>query len=135
MIIRHERPSDIDTITEITKVAFKDHPISQQIEHLIIRDLRAADALSLSLVTEVDGKVVGHIAFSPVTISDGTTNWYGLGPVSVLPDYQGCKIGTKLVTKGINQLKSLGSKGCALVGLPTYYNRFGFNRWISMSHF
>lgn len=83
MIIRSENPSDIEAIAEVTKEAFEDYPFSQQTEPLIIRDLRAAGALTISLVTEVDGRVVGHIAFSPVTISDGTTNWYGLGPVSV----------------------------------------------------
>lgn len=129
MIIRSEKPSDIEVITEVTKIAFKDHSFSQQTEHFIIRDLRKADALPLSLVAEVDGLVVGHIAFSPVTISDGTTNWYGLGPVSVLPDYQGGRIGTALVTNGIAMLRSMGRKGCALVGLPTYYNRFGFKNY------
>lgn len=52
MIIRHEKPSDIDTITKVAKVAFRDHPFRQQTEHFIIRDLRAADALAISLVTE-----------------------------------------------------------------------------------
>jgi len=99
MIIKGEKPSDIEAIAEVTKVAFEDHSFSQQTEHFIIRDLRAAGALTISLVAEVDGRVVGHIAFSPVTISDGTTNWYALGPVSVLPDYQGCRIGTALVSK------------------------------------
>ena len=134
MIIRHEKPSDIDTITEITKVAFKDYPINQQIEHLIIRDLREADALTLSLVTEIDGQVVGHIAFSPVTISDGTTSWYGLGPVSVLPDFQGCKIGTSMINSGLALLRSTSSKGCVLIGLPTYYYRFGFINYPQLIH-
>lgn len=134
MIIRHEKPSDVDTITEVTKVAFKDHPSSQQIEHFIIRDLRAAGALSISLVTEIEGRVVGHIAFSPVTISDGTTNWYGLGPVSVLPDFQGCRIGTAMVNNGLGLLKSMNSKGCALLGLPLYYNRFGFKNYPRLIH-
>ncbi len=134
MIIRHEKPSDIDTITKVTKVAFKDHPFSQQIEHFIIRDLRAADALTISLVTEIDGQVVGHIAFSPVTISDGTTNWYGLGPVSVLPEFQGCRIGTTMVNNGLGLLKSMNGKGCALIGLPIYYYRFGFINYPQLIH-
>lgn len=134
MLIRHEKPSDIETITEITKVAFKDHPFSQQTAHFIIRDLRADDALTISLVTEIEGQIVGHIAFSPVTISDGTTNWYGLGPVSVLPNFQGCRIGTALVNNGLDLLKSMESKGCALVGLPTYYDRFGFKNYPQLIH-
>jgi len=126
VIIRSEKPSDIEAIAEVTKIAFEDHSFSQQTEPFIIRDLRSAGALTLSLVTEVDGRVVGHIAFSPVTISDGTTNWYGLGPVSVLPDFQGRRIGTALVNNGLSLLKSMGGKGCALVGSPAYFHRFGF---------
>jgi predicted N-acetyltransferase YhbS len=134
MIIRHEKPSDIETINEITKMAFKDHPFSQQTAHFIIRDLRADDALTISLVTEIEGQVVGHIAFSPVTISDGTINWHGLGPVSVLPNFQGCRIGTELVNNGLDLLKSMESKGCALVGLPTYYDRFGSKNYPQLIH-
>jgi predicted N-acetyltransferase YhbS len=134
MIIRSEKSSDIEAINEVTKVAFEDHPFSQQTEHFIIHDLRAAGALTISLVAEVDGRVVGHITFSPVTISDGTTNWHGLGPVSVLPKYQGGRIGTALVNNGLALLKSMGSKGCALVGLPTYFNRFGFKNHPQLIH-
>lgn len=89
MIIRSEKPSDIDAIAEVTKAAFEDHPLSQQTEPAIIHDLRTEEALTISLVGEIEGRVVGHIAFSSVTISDGTTNWHGLGPVSVLPEFQG----------------------------------------------
>ena len=134
MIIRSEKPSDIEAIAEVTEVAFEDQSFSQQTEHFIIRDLRAAGALTISFVAEVDGRVVGHIAFSPVTISDGTTNWHGLGPVSVLPEYQGRRIGTALVDSGLSLLKSMGSKGCALVGLPAYFNRFGFKNHPQLIH-
>jgi len=51
-----------------------------------LRALRAARALTISLVAESEERIVGHIAFSLVTISDGSSNWYGLGPVSVLPE-------------------------------------------------
>ena len=134
MIIRSENASDIEVIAEVTKVAFEDQPVSQQTEHFTIRDLRADGALTLSLVAEVDGRVVGHIAFSPVTISDGTTNWHGLGPVSVLTEYQGRRIGTALVVRGLFLLKSMGSKGCALVGSPAYFNRFGFKNHPQLIH-
>lgn len=126
MIIRSEQPSDIEAIAEVTKAAFEDHPFSQQTEHFIIQDLRADDALTISLVGELDGRVVGHIAFSSVTISDGTANWHGLGPVSVLPECQGRRIGTSLVNSGLSLLKSMNNKGSVLVGLPAYFNRFGF---------
>jgi hypothetical protein len=57
MIIRSEKPSDIETIAEVTKVAFEHHSFSHQTEHFIIRDLRDAVALTISLVAEVDGQV------------------------------------------------------------------------------
>lgn len=134
MIIREEKPSDIDAITHVTKTAFEAHSFSQQTEHYTVRDLRTAGALTISLVTEIDGRVVGHIAFSPVTISDGTPDWYGLGPLSVLPGYQGRRIGMKLVNSGLARLKSMGGNGCALVGLPTYFHRFGFGNLPGLIH-
>jgi len=82
--------------------------------------------LTISLVAEIDGQVVGHIAFSPVTISDGSIGWYGLGPVSVLPEYQKKGIGKSLINKGLSMLKGLAGQGCTLVGDPNYYKRFGF---------
>ncbi|MEW5800512.1 MAG: N-acetyltransferase [bacterium] len=126
MIIRNEKESDIQAIFEVTKAAFENHPISNHTEQFIVDALRAANALTISLVAEVDGKVVGHIAFSPVTISDGSHNWYGLGPVSVLPEFQKQGIGKALIHEGLSLLKSLGAQGCVLVGEPEYYKRFGF---------
>jgi len=134
LIIRSENPSDIKAIAEVTQEAFVDHSFSQNTEHFIIHDLRADDALTISLVSEVDGLVVGHIAFSAVTISDGTTNWHGLGPVSVRPQYQGRRIGTALINSGLALLKSMSSKGCVLVGLPTYFKRFGFWNHPQLTH-
>ena len=126
MIIRDETPSDIDVITKITVAAFADCPHGNHTEHFIIHALRAADALTVSLVADVEGIVVGHIAFSPVTISDSSQNWYGLGPISVLPDYQKQGIGKALIHEGLSLLKGLGARGCVLVGDPKYYEQFGF---------
>jgi putative acetyltransferase len=126
MIIRNEMKSDVEIISEVTKQAFENHPYSHQTEQFIINALRDSHALTISLVAEIDGKVVGHIAFSPVTISDGSQDWYGLGPVSVLPEFQKQGIGKSLVREGLSLLKSLGAKGCVLVGDPKYYKRFGF---------
>jgi putative acetyltransferase len=134
MIIRHEIESDYDAISDITKAAFENHPYSKNTEHFIINTLRAANALTVSLVAEIDGKLMGHIAFSPVTFSDGSENWYGLGPISVLPDYQKQGIGTKLVNEGLSLLKALGAEGCVLVGDPNYYKRFGFSSPDGLQH-
>ena len=126
MIIRSETASDIDAIAEVTIDAFRTLTISNHTEQFIINALRVADALAISLVAEIDGRVVGHIAFSPVTISDGSTGWYGLGPVSVLLEYQKQGIGKSLINKGLSMLKESDGQGCALVGDPNYYKRFGF---------
>ena len=134
MIVRNERDVDIEAITEITIAAFKNHPISNHTEQFIIHALRAARALTVSLVAEIDGQVVGHIAFSPVTVSDSATAWYGLGPVSVLPDHQKQGIGKALVNQGLSLLKEMGGQGCALVGDPNYYKRFGFKNYPELVH-
>ena len=96
MIIRKEEPADIAAIADVTIAAFENHPISHQTEHFIIDALRTADVLVVSLVAEIDGRIVGHIAFSSVSISDGATGWYGLGPISVLPDCQNVYAGLKV---------------------------------------
>ncbi len=126
MIIREETTSDIEAITQVTIAAFRALPISNHTEQFIIKALRAAGALTLSLVAEIDGRVVGHVAFSPVIISDGTKDWYGLGPVSVLPEYQRKGIGKALIREGLSRLKALDARGCCLVGHPEYYRKFGF---------
>ena len=126
MIIRNETISDIEAISKITFAAFQTLAISNQTEQFIINALRDAKALTISLVAEVDGKVVGHIAFSPISISDGSLNWYGLGPISVLPKYQKQGIGKSLILKGLSLLKDIGGQGCALAGDPNFYKRFGF---------
>ena len=126
IIIRNETPRDADAITAVTISAFKTLAVSRQTEPFVIQALRAAKVLALSLVAEVDGRVVGHIAFSPITLSDGTSDWYGLGPVSVLPEYQRRGIGKSLVAEGLSGLKSLNARGCCVVGHPEYYGKFGF---------
>ena len=126
MIIRSEAASDIQAIAEVTIAAFKNLEVSNQTEQFIIETLRAAEMLTISLVAEIDGRVVGHIAFSPVTISDGSRNWYGIGPLSVLPEYQRQGIGTALMQHGLSLLREMGGQGCCLVGDPGYYKRFGF---------
>ena len=134
IIIRNEIDADVDAITEVTVAAFKTLEISNHTEQFIIEALRADNALTVSLIAEVDGHVVGHVAFSPVTISDGTQNWYGLGPVSVLPRYQRKGIGKSLILEGISRLKGLNAKGCCLVGHPDYYRKLGFKNVSGLVH-
>lgn len=126
MIIREERESDHKAISDVTEAAFKNHPYGSGTEQFIVKALREGGSLSVSLVAELEGSVVGHIAFSPVKFSDGNEGWYGLGPVSVEPGYQGLGIGTELVNSGLKILKDKGAGGCVLVGEPSFYKRFGF---------
>ena len=134
MIIRNETISDIEAISKVTIAAFQNLQISNHTEQFIINALRNANALTISLVAEIDGQVVGHIAFSPVTISDGTSNWYGLGPVSVLPAYQRQGIGKALIQEGLSRLKDMNAQGCCLVGHPDYYRKFGFTNMSGLVH-
>lgn len=126
LLIRSEQAGDNEAITQVTYAAFlgkfSDHPT----EHLIVNALREADMLTLSLVAEIDGNVVGHVAFSPVTINETFMDWYGLGPISVAPAFQKQGIGSKMIVDGLAKLRDLGAKGCVLEGSPAYYSRFGF---------
>jgi putative acetyltransferase len=134
VVIRNETGVDVSAISEVTVAAFNTLEISNHTEQFIIAALRAAKALTISLVAESNDRVVGHIAFSPVTISDGTQNWYGLGPVSVLPEYQRNGIGKALIQEGLSRLKDLNAQGCCLVGHPDYYKRFGFKNMPGFVH-
>lgn len=134
IVIRAEKNTDITAISEVTIAAFKTLEISNHTEQFIIDALRSAKALTLSLVAEADGLVVGHIAFSPVNISDGTINWYGLGPISVLPKHQRQGIGKALIREGLSRLKDINAKGCCLVGHPGYYRQFGFENVTGLGH-
>lgn len=134
LIVRDETADDVDAIRDVTISAFETMEISQHTEQLVISALREAEALTLSLVAEFDGRIVGHIAFSPVSISDGTRNWYGLGPVSVLPEYQRNGIGKALIGEGMARLRALNARGCCLVGHPDYYTKFGFKNLPGLIH-
>uniref|UniRef100_Q3AT06 Acetyltransferase, GNAT family n=1 Tax=Chlorobium chlorochromatii (strain CaD3) TaxID=340177 RepID=Q3AT06_CHLCH len=134
IVIRNEANADIRAISEVTAAAFQTLEISNHTEQFIIEALRATKALTVSLVAEIDGLVIGHIAFSPVTISDGTRNWYGLGPVSVLPAYQQQGIGKALIWEGLLRLKDMNAQGCCLVGHPDYYIKFGFKNLPGLVH-
>jgi len=124
--IRPETPGDETSIGEITQRAFASHPHSNQTEHFIIDGLRKANAMTISLVAQIGDTIVGHIAFSPVEISDKTADWFGLGPIAISPEHQRNGIGSSLVRAGLNRLKTLGAKGCVLAGDSAFYGRFGF---------
>lgn len=124
--LRSERPSDTAAIDTLIAKAFLDAPHASHTEHFIVGALREAGQLSLSLVATDHGDIVGHVAVSPVAVSEGTEGWYGLGPVSVAPERQGQGIGARLVQQALAELRRLGAEGCVVLGEPAYYGRFGF---------
>ena len=124
--IRPEAPGDEATIFALTEAAFADMPFSEGDEPELVNKLRADGDLTLSLVAEDADRIVGHIAFSPVTISDDAADWYGLGPVSVWPDLHHQGIGGALIKRGIADMRQIGARGIVLLGSNVYYPRFGF---------
>ncbi|MEM7441642.1 MAG: N-acetyltransferase [Pseudomonadota bacterium] len=122
--IRTERTEDVAAIHSLTQRAFEGLSYSDGTEPHIINKLRADGDLSLSLVAE-DENIIGHIAFSPVTI-DEKVGWTGLGPISVEPTCQGIGVGAALMHAGLAQMKAARALGCVLIGDPRYYSRFGF---------
>lgn len=126
MKIRAECAADIAAIDALTVAAFEYAAHSSHTEQFIVRDLRRAGALFLSLVAEEGGALIGHVAISPVSISHTDARWYGLGPISVAPAWQGRGVGTALMQAVLQELRASGAAGCVLLGEPGYYGRFGF---------
>jgi putative acetyltransferase len=124
--IRSELPSDVTAIETVTAAAFLNAPHTSHTEQFIVNALRKAGMLSVSLVAEDNGEIVGHVAISPVAISDDSSGWYILGPIAVAPDRQGLGIGSQLMEQALAELGKLEAAGCILVGNPNYYGRFGF---------
>lgn len=132
--IRPEAPGDERAIFALTKAAFADMPFSDGDEQHLVDRLREDGDLAISLVAEDAQRIVGHIALSPVSISDGTRGWLGLGPVSVWPELQGQRIGHALVERAIADARAAGAKGIVLLGDPGYYARFGFGHSPRLSY-
>lgn len=124
--IRRELHSDVAAIDALIVSAFLHAPHSNHREQCIVKALREAKQLSLSLVAEEKGDIIGHVAVSPVSISDGTQQWYGLGPISVAPEWQRQGLGSALMEQALTELRKLGAAGCVVLGEPQYYGRFGF---------
>lgn len=125
-VVRHENKLDQNAIAELTKRAFAPMEYSDGDEQDMIDRLRKSGRLSLSLLVEHQGVLVGHVAFARMLTSNRPTDWYSLGPIAVEPHLQRRHIGTALIHAGLDQLRSIGALGCVLVGDPHYYLRFGF---------
>lgn len=127
LILRNEQDQDVDAIFKLTESAFKNAEHTDHTEQFIVNALRKAQLLTLSIVAEREQQIIGHVAISPVQISSGAPNWYGLGPISVAPEYQQQGVGSALMQHSLQQLKQLGASGCVVLGDPAYYSKFGFN--------
>lgn len=122
--IAPETADDRDAVFRVNALAFGREAEAQLVEALQLRG-----RVHLSLVAHRAGQVVGHALFSPVTIEDGSGEGCpgaGLGPVAVLPDLQGQRIGSRLIEAGLEMLKAEGVPFCVVLGHAAYYPRFGF---------
>jgi putative acetyltransferase len=126
MWIREEGPDDIDAIHDLVRRAFAGFPGEGMLESRIVDTLRAEHALAVSQVADNDGRIAGHIAFSPARPSRDGDRWYVLGPVAVEPSDQGHGVGGALVRAGLRLLEEREADGCVVLGDPKYYARFGF---------
>lgn len=120
VLIRPERPSDSYAVRRVHDLAF-----GTPDEYQVVEALRTNGGMTLALVAEVDGEIVGQITFSPVTI-DREYQAIGLGPVAVLPEHQRQGIGSRLIREGLDAVREAGHEAVFLVGHPEYYPRFGF---------
>ena len=125
MTVRKERAGEAAAIAGVIARAFAGAPHSDGTEAQIVERLREAGGLSLSLVAQDSGVIVGHAAFSPVEIGEAQ-GWFGLGPVAVEPARQGEQIGAALIEAGLERLRAAGAAGCVVLGDPAYYGRFGY---------
>ena len=129
--IREETQADYEVVFKLTEEAFRTLAISEHREQFLIERLRKSEAfvpqLSLVACTE-DGKVVGHILLTRITIEDGQTirESLVLAPVSVLPEFQNRGIGGQLIQAAHDKARELGFGSVILVGHEAYYPRFGY---------
>jgi putative acetyltransferase len=124
LYLRRERPDDVAAVDAVHRAAFPGDD-----EARLVAALRDNGHASPSLVAELDGQIVGHIVFSPVTL-DPPAPLVGLGlaPVAVLPAHQRQGIGSRLIKEGIAECREMGVDYVVVLGHPAYYPRFGFRR-------
>ena len=121
--IRPETPADIEAIFKIESAAFQGDAHGE-----LVNRLRADGALLLSHVALLNDEIVGHAAYSLLTVTDGgiARHFPGLGPIGVAPPLQGRGIGSALIRAGLEAMREMGYGMLFLVGSPAYYPRFGF---------
>ncbi|MCB9422396.1 MAG: N-acetyltransferase [Ardenticatenaceae bacterium] len=125
MEVRQEVPADVSAIYSVNEQAF-----GRPDEANLVDKLRTNNKITLSLVAEENGRIVGHVLFSPMTLETETGSYpiIGLGPVAVLPEMQRLGIGSRLIEAGLDLLKERGETAVIVLGHSDYYPRFGFVR-------
>jgi putative acetyltransferase len=122
MIIRDERPVDVDSIRAVNLAAFE-----TSTEADLVDALRRRATPLISLVAEDGANIIGHILFSPVTLaSEPGLSLMGLAPMAVVPSRQRQGVGSSLVREGLDRCRQVNAAGVVLLGHPEYYPRFGF---------
>ncbi len=126
MLIRKEEPKDYKIIYSVVKDAFDSAEFSDGNEQNLVNELRKGEAFipDLSLVAEIEGKIVGHIMFTKATVGENTV--LVLAPLSVLPEYQRKGIGISLIKEGHKIAKKLGYEYSIVLGNPKYYQKAGY---------
>lgn len=124
--IRPEHPNDTAEIRALITDAFRPAPYYEGAEADIVKLLNESGDMTLSLVAEKDGEILGHVAFSPVQINGEPTEWIGLGPISVPPAHRNKGVAAALVEEGVKRIKELQAHGCVTVGSAKYFKEFGF---------
>jgi putative acetyltransferase len=121
--IRDELPADHSSVFGINSSAFE-----SPAEALLVDKLRSASIPRLSLVAELDSRIVGHIMFTPVSVGGAlpTSDTMGLAPMAVLPAFQGKGVGSLLVQRGLERCRQMGARLVFVLGHPEFYPRFGF---------
>jgi putative acetyltransferase len=119
--VRFEQPGDEAAIRETNELAF-----GAPLEARLVDTLRATPGY-LSLVATIEGRVVGHILFTPVTLEPPVAcRIAGLAPMAVRPQHQRTGVGGQLIRAGLAECRRLGYSAVVVLGHPEYYPRFGF---------
>lgn len=132
MIIRRETNKDYKEVEKVIEESFKSAEFTDNDEHNLVKRLRSSDEFikELSLIAEIDNKIIGHILLSKALIKDVNKDieTLALAPLAVLPEYQSNGIGKKLINEAIEKAKSLGYKSIVVLGHENYYPKFGFKK-------
>ncbi|HHH45537.1 MAG TPA: N-acetyltransferase [Thiotrichales bacterium] len=126
VVVRAETPEDVRAIDVVNLSAFEG-----EAEARLVDAIRRSPAFirDLSLVAEINGRIVGHLLLSPVTLQrpDGSEQTIlALGPMSVVPSQSHRGIGSALIQAAVNRARDMRYRAIVVAGQPDYYRRFGF---------